>query len=471
MSTQNKTLRVVFILAICCVFAMSIFSYERINALVESAALVNYTTNVTLELEKVMGALKDAETGHRGYLLAHDKQFLDPFNQGLRAYPENIKAIKALVADNPAQRKNVAAVEWRAQQLDAYMRKMIDADASRTPTVAELLVGKSIMDSLRTEVNKMMAHESNLMIYRTMALNKHTMIAPALFLVLSLMVLMILIIAYWLLNKALLRAQNFKTEAIQQAVELEKIKEIQQSEERFRTLAQTLPQLVWVTDAQGTSEFASFRWKEYSGIEPGGEKEWKAMVHPDDYDHINAAWAHSLATGNVYNADVRLKSRNGEYRWHTVKGEPILDKDNKIIKWVGALTDTHTEKLFTQALESEVQQRTKELEQNNRTLENLNKELREQKDFLETILNTTPDLIGAYDPEMRIIAFNKACEDLFQIKKETIIGKRYLEAFPKARDGQGHQDLVRAFNGQIIYNDDYGSANILKFEYTDFIKS
>jgi PAS domain S-box-containing protein len=122
-------------------------------------------------------------------------------------------------------------------------------------------------------------------------------------------------------------------------------KNIRDSEERFRSLAQTLPQLVWVTDAQGISEFASIRWEEYSGIEPNGEAEWKAIVHPEDYHRINNTWAHSLKTGIIYKSEVRLKNRNGEYRWHAVTGEPVSDQNKKIVKWVGTFTDIQEQKL------------------------------------------------------------------------------------------------------------------------------
>ena len=121
-------------------------------------------------------------------------------------------------------------------------------------------------------------------------------------------------------------------------------KSTEESEKRFRSLAQTLPQLVWVTDAEGKSEFASFRWKEYSGIEPDGEKEWRALVHPDDYDDISTAWAHSLSTGDTYKSDVRLKNKEGEYRWHTVLGKPVLEQ-KRIVKWVGAFIDVHEQKI------------------------------------------------------------------------------------------------------------------------------
>ena len=152
---------------------------------------------------------------------------------------------------------------------------------------------------------------------------------------------------------------------------------VKESEERFRSLAQTLPQLIWITDAKGNQEFASSKWKEYSGIEPDGEKEWREIVHPEDYDNINAAWTRSLRTGNIYTFNVRLKSKLGEYRWHIVRGEPILDQENKIVKWVGSFTDIHAEKTFTKELEEQVIERTAELTKNNTELENKTIQLEE----------------------------------------------------------------------------------------------
>jgi PAS domain S-box-containing protein len=134
---------------------------------------------------------------------------------------------------------------------------------------------------------------------------------------------------------------TFRDVTMQKQIE----KEIRESEERFRSLAQTLPQLVWVTDGQGNPEFSSSRWKEYSGIEPNGEAEWKAIVHPEDFERINAAWAHSLKTGDIYKSEVRLRSKDDEYRWHSVNGEPVFDNNHRIIKWVGAFTDINEQKL------------------------------------------------------------------------------------------------------------------------------
>ena len=241
MTTQNKNLRIAFIAAICFVFIISIFSYTKINSLIESAALVNHTTQVTLDLEKVIGSLKDAETGQRGYLLTHDKKFLESFIKGLKEYPQNIKNVKQLIIDNPDQQKSLSTVEQLAQNREGYMRKILEVDKLRRPTTTELLIGKSIMDSLRTEINMIIAREDSLMQHRTNQLYKQTMIAPAMLLILSLMALAILIISYWQLNKSLVQAQLLKAVAIQQAVQFEKTKEIQDSEKRYNMMLMKSP--------------------------------------------------------------------------------------------------------------------------------------------------------------------------------------------------------------------------------------
>nr|WP_234984737.1 PAS domain-containing sensor histidine kinase [Flavobacterium sp. fv08] len=120
---------------------------------------------------------------------------------------------------------------------------------------------------------------------------------------------------------------------------------------------------MWETDEKGNALFTSGKWEEYTGIKPAGEAEWKAMIHPDDYEENIKIWTHSLETGQVYRTDVRVLRKDGSYRWHAVIGEPVLDDDDKIIKWVGAFTDIHTEKAFTHELEQQVTARTRELSQ------------------------------------------------------------------------------------------------------------
>ncbi len=146
----------------------------------------------------------------------------------------------------------------------------------------------------------------------------------------------------------------------------EKLKE---SESRFRTLAETIPQLVWITDHNGQQEYASRRWKEYSGIEPADEQSWNEIVHPADQMIIAREWKKSIVSGNFYKAEVRLKNKEGVFRWHFVQGEPINDTEGNIVKWIGAFTDIHDQKTLTEKLENLVNERTRELQRSNEDLQ------------------------------------------------------------------------------------------------------
>lgn len=150
---------------------------------------------------------------------------------------------------------------------------------------------------------------------------------------------------------------------------------IEESEKRFRDLAEALPQLIWVTDETGLSQFTSMRWEEYTGVKPAGIKEWELIVHRDDLYRINKAWAHCLTSGEIYKHEVRLLSKTGEYYWYRVIGEPVYNENNKIINWVGAFTQINDEKLFSLKLESQVKERTNELLEKNATLERANNDL------------------------------------------------------------------------------------------------
>lgn len=144
---------------------------------------------------------------------------------------------------------------------------------------------------------------------------------------------------------------------------------IRESEEKFRTLAESLPQLVWMTNARGEQEYASNRWKEYTGIEPNGTESWQQVVHPDDMPVVTQKWITSIETGAVYKTETRLKNNKGEYRWHFVQGEPIIDQNGMISKWIGAFTDIHDQKTITEKLEALVAARTKELQRSNGDLQ------------------------------------------------------------------------------------------------------
>lgn len=143
---------------------------------------------------------------------------------------------------------------------------------------------------------------------------------------------------------------------------------IKENEQRFRVLLDTLPQMVWVRDCKGAIEYASQSWQQYSGIEDPDEA-WLQIVHPDDWSLVMKRWEEDYSEGKSFSFELRLRNKEGQYRWHNSIAEPIRNESGTIVKWIGAITDIHEQKVFSQKLEEEVEQRTKELQRSNLDLQ------------------------------------------------------------------------------------------------------
>lgn len=144
---------------------------------------------------------------------------------------------------------------------------------------------------------------------------------------------------------------------------------IEESETRLRFMADTMPQLVWITDLTGYHEYYNKQWYEYTGTVEGetdGDL-WNNILHKDDQERARKVWHKSLKTGEPYEINYRLyHAASGTYRWVIGRALPFRDDKNKIIKWYGTLTD--------------IDDSIKEIEKR----KELEKELKEEKDRLES---------------------------------------------------------------------------------------
>ncbi|TCZ67499.1 PAS domain-containing sensor histidine kinase [Flaviaesturariibacter aridisoli] len=141
------------------------------------------------------------------------------------------------------------------------------------------------------------------------------------------------------------------------------------SEARLRMLTEALPQLSWMRDATSHKlEYASNRWQEYSGIEDA-DLAWASMVHPDDKERAMQVWQESMASATDFREQVRLRNRDGEYRWHLSIAQPVRDGAGQVTKWTGTLLDIHEQKSFEETLERIVGERTRQLQQSNDDLQ------------------------------------------------------------------------------------------------------
>jgi len=126
-----------------------------------------------------------------------------------------------------------------------------------------------------------------------------------------------------------------------------------ESELRFRTLADTMPQMVWSTLADGFHDYYNKRWYEFTGVPEGSTdgEGWNNMFHPDDQNRAWAVWRHSLDTGEPYQIEYRLKHHTGAYRWTLGLALPIRDANGQIVRWFGTCTDIHDSRLVAEERE------------------------------------------------------------------------------------------------------------------------
>lgn len=125
------------------------------------------------------------------------------------------------------------------------------------------------------------------------------------------------------------------------------------SEVKFRTLADTMPQMVWSTLPDGFHDYYNARWYEFTGVPDGSTdgEGWNGMFHADDQERAWATWRHSLATGEPYQIEYRLRHHSGEYRWTLGRALPIRDDNDQIVRWIGTCTDIHESRLVAEERE------------------------------------------------------------------------------------------------------------------------
>lgn len=125
-----------------------------------------------------------------------------------------------------------------------------------------------------------------------------------------------------------------------------------ESEERLQHLADAMPQVVWIADAQGTVNYYNNRVKELAGVVQTATDhwEWQPVVHPDEVTSTLKVWQKAIQEKSNYSHEHRLLMKDGNYRWHLSRAFPILDTNGDVARWYGTATDIDELKQTEQAL-------------------------------------------------------------------------------------------------------------------------
>ncbi len=180
------------------------------------------------------------------------------------------------------------------------------------------------------------------------------------------------------------------------------------SEQRFRQLADAMPQIVWTAEPDGAIDYGNQTVTNYTGLKKidAASQNWIDTLHPEDVDRTLAAWAEAVRTGSLFEIEYRLiRAADKVYRWHLAKGEPIRDENGAIVKWYGTATDIHDSKLASE-------------------------EIRRLAERLTTILESITEAFFTMDLEWRFTYINKETEQLLQRTRADLLGKIVWDEYP-----------------------------------------
>jgi PAS domain S-box-containing protein len=128
---------------------------------------------------------------------------------------------------------------------------------------------------------------------------------------------------------------------------------LRRSEKGIREVIETMPAMAWSALPDGSNAFVNRQWAEYTGLsgEQTADSGWRSTVHPEDFSGHMEKWRQSLATGQPFEHEVRLRRiADGQYRWFLVRGMPLHDEHGEVLKWFGIAADIEGRKRAEEAL-------------------------------------------------------------------------------------------------------------------------
>ena len=177
--------------------------------------------------------------------------------------------------------------------------------------------------------------------------------------------------------------------------------------EEFRTLAEAMPQMVWITRPDGWNVYFNQQWVVYTGLtlEESFGHGWAKPFHPDDRQAAMDAWQYATATVGTYSIECRLRRADGVYRWWLIRGVPVSDAAGTILKWFGTCTDIHELKLAV-TVRNEAERR-----------------LLESAEEYRLLFDGNPHPMWVFDAEtLAFLAVNDAAVRLYGFSRDEFLG-------------------------------------------------
>jgi len=181
--------------------------------------------------------------------------------------------------------------------------------------------------------------------------------------------------------------------------------ELRNSEQRYRLLAESIPQLVWTARPDGGLDYLNQRALDFTGCIESGLTgwNWQRVVHPDDLTRTLAQWTETIRSGQAREMEFRIRGADGAYRWHISRQLAVRDQSGGVIRWFGTCTDIHDHKAAAEQLARDAM-----------------------------LLARVQDSIIVTDLEGIVVYWNAGAMRLFGWTAEEMVGRPYADRFDES---------------------------------------
>jgi hypothetical protein len=130
---------------------------------------------------------------------------------------------------------------------------------------------------------------------------------------------------------------------------------LEERERQLLLVTESIPQIVWTAEPDGSSHDYNQNWYIYTGLKAGGGEgmKWLDIVHPEDRQRTMDLWLKACSSNDLFTVEHRMRRHDGTYRWFLSRAKPLHDENGKVLKWFGTSTDIESQKQVQQELERE----------------------------------------------------------------------------------------------------------------------
>jgi len=375
-------LKSVFVLSIVMLLYISSISYNHTKALNESSDLLVHSYKVQFQLEHVLSMLKDAETGHRGYIITRDAVFLKPYKSVQDKIYTSYIRLKALTLHDQPQQANLdillQLIYQRIDLISNTLKGILDKTITEKDIAENLLAGNDIMDKIRTQINKMEDLENSVFKEHQKKYEQEVVFSPISIFIFAVFSLLVFILSFIKINRDLVVLKKSNKEL---QITNESISQAEIIGEFFTTRQNMETRELIYSD----NLFRLLGCEPYSFI-PTPDN-YLTFVHPDDRHIVIKNAEDAAIQGKTEQHFYRIIRKDGELRYFMSLGKFISDPKSKMyIGIVKDITDQHLNNVALEERNRELEQSIKELESFNRVASHdLQEPLRKIQTFISRI--------------------------------------------------------------------------------------